>query len=392
VLGNAESGDPAWTVVNKPSLLYVCPVIPAVTGNGLAMRAGMVLEALADSCRVSLLLVPMFGAVDAKMSEHFRRKCEHVVTVPFHTDTQRRIQEAGAAYSGSSFDIIHVFRLVTVPFARPYFTNAEGRARRYLDLDDIESKTHRRIAALCRITGNTALAESEEAESRRAAFLEGAAVRMFDRIYVCSETDRNELSERSRADVVVLRNVVRLPETVPPPNSARPFRFLFLGTLGYYPNADAVRYFCREVLPLIPQSATDFVVDIVGEGRCEGLQELASDVVHLVGPVPEVRPWYERCYALIVPIRAAGGTRIKILEAFSYGRPVITTSVGVEGLDAISGTHLLVADTPEDFAAACLRLMSDRSLAEMLVENARELLHRSYTSDRLKESIAALIQ
>ena len=375
--------------MNRPSLLYVCPVIPALAGNGLAMRAGAVLEALAERYRLSLLTVPMFGEVDREISQCLREICANVVTIPYHADTVRRIQEAGAAYSASNFAIVHVFRLVTVQFAKPYLKNPG--TKRFLDLDDIESKTHRRIAALCRATGNIAEADKEAAQAKRVELLEIAAFKMFDRIYVCSENDRRELSERTSREVVVLRNVIRLPEAVTDPGAQPPFRFLFLGTLGYYPNEDGIRYFCTEVLPLIRERAlTQCTVEIVGAGKSGALQNLTDDTVRLIGAVPDVRPVYERCHAMIVPIRAAGGTRIKILEAFSYRRPVITTSIGAEGLDAVPGTHLLAADTPQDFADACLRVMSDPALVQALVENAHSLLLQSYTIRSLKAAVAAL--
>jgi len=145
------------------------------------------------------------------------------------------------------------------------------------------------------------------------------------------------------------------------------------------------------VAPLIRKTSTrSFAIDIVGGGNSEALQNLAGEMVHLVGAVPDVRPYYEHCQAVIVPIRAAGGTRIKILEAFGYGRPVISTAIGVEGLDAVHGKHLLIADTPEDFAAACVRVMSDAALTESLIENAGALVQSSYTIDCLRKVVAAL--
>lgn len=390
MLGDAEPGNPARALVKKTSLLYVCSVIPSITGNGLAMRAGMVLEALAERHRVSLLVIPCFGSMNERPLEIFKAMCENVVVIA-PGDPQTRIQQAGAAYAAREFDVIHVFRLTTVPFARPYFTKSETRPRRYLDLDDIDSKTHRRIAALYRIAGNSVMAEREDAQSKRMELLEIASFRMFDRVYVCSEQDQRELKERCRAEVRVLKNAVRLPEPISPAEPKGIFRFLFLGTLGYYPNEDAVRYFCTEVLTVIQKQASMPVsLEIVGGGQPEGLAELNDDIVHLIGEVPHVREWYERCHAVIVPIRAAGGTRIKILEAFSYGRPVITTSIGAEGLEVVNGTHVLVADSAEEFAAACLRVMSDPALTRVLVSNAEELLLRSYTSDGLKSAFASL--
>jgi glycosyltransferase involved in cell wall biosynthesis len=221
--------------------------------------------------------------------------------------------------------------------------------------------------------------------------LEVIALRSFNRIYVCSEGDRRELGNRSRAEICVLRNAVRLPGAVRPSAARGVFRFLFVGTLGYYPNQDGVRFFCTEVLPFIRERAgSSFLVNVVGSGDSSGIADLAADEVHLVGPVADVRPWYEECDAVVVPLRAAGGTRVKILEAFGYLRPVVTTTMGVEGIEAVANEHVLVADAPEDFATACLKLMSDPTLAQALVANASVLVSRSYTIEALKTTISSL--
>jgi len=374
-----------------PSLLYVCPVIPSTTGNGLAMRSGMVLEALAEYYRVSLLAVPRYVTMERQVPEIFRKRCADVAIVPPYEDSQYRIQQAGRLYGTHSFDIVHVFRLAALPFARPYFIQSCGRAWLHLDLDDIESKTHRRIAALHRSAGNGGMADVEEARARRSLLLETAAFRMFDRVYVCSDLDRQELLGRCPAEIRVLRNAVRLPAMIRPSRSGEIFRFLFVGTLGYYPNEDAVRYFCSEILPLIRErAATPFRVDFVGAGASKELLDLTAADVHVVGPVADIQPWYESSHAVIVPLRAGGGTRIKILEAFSYQLPVVTTLIGIEGIDAEPNQHVLLAGGPEEFAASCLQLMSDPALAQCLVQNASCLLRESYSSEALKTSVSSL--
>jgi glycosyltransferase involved in cell wall biosynthesis len=396
LLGDAESEDTAGAVVSqvqsKPSLLYICAVIPAISGNGLAMRGGMVLEALSELYRVSLLVVPNSYGIEREVPEVLRAKCENVAIVPRNPIAEDRIEEASRVYRGHKFDIVHVFRLAALPFSRFYFNQVSGRARIHLDLDDIESKTYRRIAALHRNAGNAARALVEEGRAQQAALLETYAFRTFDRIYVCSEPDRRELLERCRAEIRVLKNAVRAPAIVRPAKVSQDFRFLFVGTFGYYPNEDAVYYFCRQVLPLIRDGArTSFQVHFVGANASRNLLELAAgDDVEIVGAVADVQPWYESSHAVIVPLRAGGGTRIKILEAFSYQRPVITTSIGVEGIDAEPNRHVLVADPAETFASACLQLMSDRPLAEYLVQNATSLLTQSYSIDALKKSAALL--
>jgi len=102
------------------------------------------------------------------------------------------------------------------------------------------------------------------------------------------------------------------------------------------------------------------------------------DDVIVTGEVPDVRPYYQQAKVSVVPLRSGGGTRIKILEAMACGRPVVSTSVGCEGLHVVDGEHLLVADTPADFAERVVTLLKDQALRERLSRKARELVESQY--------------
>ena len=334
-------------------LLYVTALPSGPLGNGRAMRTDAVLRALRETFDVSLA-----------------------------TPEQRPPKDA-------RFDVVHVFRLAALGLAKPYLA---GAGRRHLDLDDIESKTHKRIEALSRANGDMQMADWALAESRRCELLEVAAFRNFDRVYVCSEADRFALAPRCRAELLVLPNVVNLPAPPPSPprrDAADPFRFLFIGTMDYYPNSDAYNWLRREILGILERTAPGpFVVNVAGSGSDGRLR--SHPCVRLLGVVPEVRPLYEAADAAIVPLRAGGGTRIKILEAFSYGRPVVSTTIGAEGITATSGTDILLGDTAEDFAARCVELMSAPHLADWLAANALRLVTNAYSAPALKRIVSSL--
>jgi hypothetical protein len=349
-------------------LLYISPVIPAVTGNGLAMRAGMVLEGLAARHSVSLLVNRMYPP-NGPVPEFFVRMCSRVAMSP-------------DAYRGLPFEVVLVFRLASLPGARPFMN---GAARHHLDIDEIESETHRRLAALCRSNGDTSLAFMEDHQAKVSAALEAEALPKFERIYVSSAIDREKLAAKELGgEICILHNSVRQPPAVPPRPPAGPF--LFVGTLGYYPNEDACRYLRSEIVPRLP----DFEFQIVGTGATDRLRRLLSHpAIRIVGEVPQVDAWYHSAGAALVPVRAGGGTRIKILEAFSFRRPVITTTAGMEGIDARHDESVLVADTPEEFAKACRRLRNEPGLGERLAGNAFSLVGRFYSAEATKRTIAA---
>jgi glycosyltransferase involved in cell wall biosynthesis len=385
---------------SKPDLLYLSPVVPALAGNGLAMRAGTVLELLAAHYAVHLLIAPLYTAFDSRVPERLERLCRSSVIVPPVPPTPRLPGLSGwplpwfgprPVFATTRFAVVHVFRLSMLPFAEPYLNRFLHRPSRHLDLDDIESVTRSRIAELYRSNGEFSAADYEETEARRQEPVENEALKKFDRVYVCSEIDRQKLSGRTAAEVLVLPNAIRISEGVRARPAGGLFTFLFIGTLGYYPNQDAVRYFCTEIVPRIREHATaPFLVNVVGFGDMRPLRPLIRiPEVRLIGAVPGVRPWMEATDAVVVPVRAGGGTRIKILEAFSFQRPVVSTSTGREGIAARDDEHILIGDTPERFAEQCLRLMGDRALGARLAANARRLAEDEYSIEALARKMVS---
>ena len=195
------------------------------------------------------------------------------------------------------------------------------------------------------------------------------------------------VSERDRA--VVARAAPRLATAVvangadleafapegPPPGA--PPTLTFVGRLDYRPNADGVLWFAGEILPIIRRShRVDFT--IVGGGAPAEVRALAAHGVELTGRVPDARPYVARAAVVPVPLRMGGGTRIKILEALAMARPVVSTTIGAEGLDVVHGEHLLIADDPAGFASAIVRLLADPDAAEAMGRRGRALVERRY--------------
>ncbi len=187
-------------------------------------------------------------------------------------------------------------------------------------------------------------------------------------------------------------NGVRLPaireEDV---ERASPFTLLFVGNLGYYPNEDAAAFLCSEVLPRLHAVARrPFRILIVGPGGSQRLRAAATHPdVTVTGWAPDLSAYYREADAVVVPLRAAGGTRIKILEAFSYRRPVVSTGVGAQGLEVDHGTHLLIADTADGIAEHCARLMHTPGLGRQLAERAFELVTAKHSPARIRELLRA---
>lgn len=146
--------------------------------------------------------------------------------------------------------------------------------------------------------------------------------------------------------------------------------FVFIGLLTYKPNIDGVYWFCKNVWPTIISAFPDVCLDVIGKYD-KSINDLGSTPgVTLHGFVENLDSIFMHSTALVVPLRIGAGTRIKILEAWSKGLPVVSTSIGCDGLEAISGEHLLVSDDADDFADSCIRLLEHSELGEYIAKQA----------------------
>jgi len=161
------------------------------------------------------------------------------------------------------------------------------------------------------------------------------------------------------------------------PSDSKP-ALLFVGNMDYLPCIDAVLYFYSQILPLIEQAVGPSDFWIVGKDPSAEVRALERKGVHVTGTVGDLCPYYEQSTVCIVPLRAGGGTRLKILEAMAFGRPVVSTSIGCEGLDVIDGQHLFITDTPSKFAESTVRLIRDEELRKQIVQRARDLVMSKY--------------
>lgn len=164
---------------------------------------------------------------------------------------------------------------------------------------------------------------------------------------------------------------------------------VFTGSLDWRPNVDGILYFLEQIFPLVKMRypASKFV--IVGRKPLQILKDRVrgrEDVI-LAGTVPDVRPYMDAADVYVVPLRVGGGSRLKILEAFSMELPVVSTTIGAEGLDIGDGKNILIADNPADFAAAIASILDDKSKAERLGEQGRALVEAQYQWKVLAERL-----
>jgi glycosyltransferase involved in cell wall biosynthesis len=166
---------------------------------------------------------------------------------------------------------------------------------------------------------------------------------------------------------------------------------VFTGTLGYMPNVDAAQYLGAEILPLVWASRPTVRAELVGQVNDHVRAMIAADGVKVVGWVPDVVPYLADADLFVAPLRIGGGTRLKILEAFAAGLPVVATSKAVEGLEVENGVHALIAEDAPGLAQAILALLDDEDIRERLTLAARRLVEEKYDWRRIGADFAESI-
>lgn len=176
--------------------------------------------------------------------------------------------------------------------------------------------------------------------------------------------------------------------------AARPRSLVFTGSMDWLPNEDAMQYFIKEVLPLVRRGIPDVTLTIVGRSPYASLLDLSRRDPNIIvaGRVDDVRPYIEEAAAYIVPIRIGGGTRLKIYEAMAMEKPVISTSIGAEGLPVRDGVELLLADSPSDFADAIERVTNDHEVGQRLGKAAAEVVREKFAWSGVAQKFSDLCE
>ncbi len=234
------------------------------------------------------------------------------------------------------------------------------------------------------------------AQWRKMHRFEQEACRSFDRVLAVSAEDRDQI----RRDYGV-ESVFDVPTGVDTdffrPRGDREIKansLVFTGSMDWLPNEDAIRYFIDEILPHIQKQIPEVTLTVVGRNPYQGLIDLSkrNQSVIVTGRVDDVRPFIEKAAVYIVPLRIGGGTRLKIFEAMAMEKPIVSTTIGAEGLPVRHEEEVVLADMPEAFADSVVRLLRDQALATQLGERAASVVRARFGWRRVAESFAELCE
>ena len=277
-------------------------------------------------------------------------------------------------------DLVWIHTIRTASWFRMY-----RWPRSVLDLDDLQSRTHRSVAQAGGSLGKRLVNLRRAWIWRRR---ERTLTDRFDVLTVCSEEDRQYLGMEERTHVIPNGSN---PMVVRSRVSADTPRIGFIGNCEFMPNEQGVKWFIHEVWPVIQRQFPRVQLRLVGRKSESYLTKLDPNIVGLSwleDPGEEIATWS----AMIVPIRVGGGTRVKVAEAFARKCPVVATTIGAFGYDVHNGEEMLLADRADDFASACLSLLRDRELGKALSERAYQRFLERWTWDSFESTVGAAVR
>jgi glycosyltransferase involved in cell wall biosynthesis len=268
-----------------------------------------------------------------------------------------------------------------------------GRCRWVAEMHHIPHERLRQERPLARGGRQRWLLERDELKSRT---LEAWTLANYDAAVVASSEDGRLLREAGHRDhgskVAVVPNGVDLDLFRPSPVPVRP-RIVFTASLQYGPNVDGAVWFAREIFPLVRARVPEAVLVLVGLRPAAEVRALAADPgIELHADVPSTVPYISAARVAVVPLRAGTGTRLKALEYFAAGRPVVGTTIGLEGLGVVDGVHALVRDDPNSMADAIVQIIEDDRLAATVAGAARRLVEDHFGWQTIAADYAAVLR
>lgn len=297
----------------------------------------------------------------------------------YSRDMQNAIDDLCAA---QKFDVIQVESSFLCGFRFPAGTHL------VIDEHNIESEVFRRMCEGERSLPRRLFNRVEYLRCRR---FERASWRRADACVVTSERELPTVRACTpNTPVATVPNSVDLSYFAPSDVAPEPHTVVFNGILTYRPNVDAVRYLIDDIWPLVRARHPDARLTLIG--RCEGVdtREMMAPGVQLLGEVPDIRPYVQRATVVAVPVRIGGGTRLKVVEGLAMGKPIVSTTLGCEGLAVRDNEHLLIADDPAAFAARIFEVFENPEWSAQLGCAGRRLVENRYSWDLAGERLESL--
>jgi glycosyltransferase involved in cell wall biosynthesis len=410
--------------MNKKKILILSPIFPCPLKSGGQVRIFNIIKHLSDSFDISLLS-PVGSKKEEYVSE-ILQFCRTVETIPAkiyenHFDKMvsflkpsqlpRTVRRFSKWLSGIPFQICRFYHSEMVGKLERMIAKDKydivyavySQMAPYLTLAKVLDRNIKTILEDIDLSFITKYREYENKKGMARIFASFEYKRIkdyvaktwpsYDKIIVMSDVDKEKLSTISKGmNISVVPNGVDTEYFQPVSHrKSNNNKLAFLGGSLHYPNVDALMYFCKEIYPQVCQDIKDISLTVIGEFTENSILK-TNNSVRFTGYVDDIRPYLNDCTLLIVPIRIGGGTRLKILEAMSLGIPVVSTSIGCEGIDAEKDKDIIIADSPHDFAKSIKAVLKDESFRHSLSRNGRHLVKKKYNWENITSRLEKIYQ
>jgi glycosyltransferase involved in cell wall biosynthesis len=356
-------------------ILVLAPETPVPPTSGSRQRTFHLARELAAAADVDVVAL---GRVPEDAREPFSLRAVEHRTTRFGALARslRQPYLAAKVASPAAARLASAARWDTVQAELPFMVAAATHARApiVLDTQNVETDV---VATMAELEPRFLHRARWRWETRKTARFERRVVGIVDAVCAVSDADAATFERWGAQNVVVVPNGVDTATTAYQPPGEGP-ALAYVGHFGYRPNALAALELVDDVLPAVRAQGVEASALVVGRDPTPELVTRAGPAVEVTGEVPDVLVHLRRAAALVLPIRAGGGSRLKILEAMAAGVPVVSTKLGILGLDARDGEHFLLGETRGELAAQAVRVVRDRPLALALSRSARALVERRY--------------
>jgi GT2 family glycosyltransferase/glycosyltransferase involved in cell wall biosynthesis len=343
-----------------------------------SVRTWRLIQAMREmGCKVT------FTAANLEQREPYSSQLQQegveVLYAPYARSVEELVKERGA-----EFDIIILARYY---IASRYIDAVRRHAPRALLVFDTIDLHYLRNRRLAQLEKNASLAQGAEAIYRH----EIDCIQRCDVTWVVSEVERDILARDVPRACVLMQTMIH---TAAPARARFAERegLLFLGGFRHPPNVDAARWLAREIVPRLRERLPGVTTYLVGANAPRAVLELAAPGLEIVGFVPDLAPWFERCRISISPLRYGAGIKGKVNHAMSHGLPVVATRASIEGMHLVEGEEVLVADEPDAFVEAIVRLYGDEALWERLSAAGSANVERYFSTDVARRGLAKLFE
>jgi len=385
---------------NRLKILFLTNRVPFPVRDGQARRTYHILKGLAEAHEVHLLT--LYQSTEEALPEntaHLRSFCHRVEMLPAPSKKLGLAMGVRLLLSLFSAEPYTIWRHYSGDYVKLVRESLEATAfdAVHCDILPLAFSIRDLDVPFCTLTDHdVSYLKAERSASQRQnpvaklfIYYEAAKLKRLERTIflqvdlgiTVSELDRTLLERLCpKGRFAVIENGVDVRTFVPDTAAIEPNALVWVGGFHHYPNYEAVSFFLKEVYPRIKQANPEVKLYIVGGEIPDGLMRLAliDPSIVTTGYVEDPVPYLQRAAVFVAPILSGGGTKLKVLEAMAAGKAIVSTSIGVEGIEGKDGQHYVIADQPECFSKRVMDLLNDGPLRTRLGENARKIAEEKY--------------